>query len=145
MSTSTSRVDLYQSADESNSFCAVLRWSAEEDVSDECFFDIQRLADEYSFTFENFCSLLFAYPYYKMEDHVRDLGLTAMLLDSNTDPESLHDSWIHIAEGIPEYIRTIKDFPVLSIEDPSIVIRVKKQALSPDAYFFIHGEYSPSR
>ena len=144
MSNVTSRVDLYQSADESNSFCAALRWSAEGRVSDECFFDIQKLADEHSFTFENFCSLLFAYPYYKMEDHVRDLGLRAILLDPSTDPESLPESWIHVAEGIPEYIRTINNVPVLSIEDPSIVIRVKKQVLSHDAYFFIHGEYPES-
>lgn len=141
MNAVTSRVDLYQSVKQPDSFCAILRWNSEELIPDECFFDIQRMADEHAFTFENFCSLLFVYPFYKLEDHERGLGLRAMLIDSLTDPKSFPDEWELIAEATPEYIRMIKDVPVLSVEDPVLSVVVKKQDISSDAYFFIYGEY----
>jgi hypothetical protein len=102
------------------------------------------MADEHAFTFENFCSLLFAYPFYKLEDHEHGLGLRAMLIDSLTDPNSFPDEWVLIAEATPEYIRMIKDVPVLSVEDPVLSVVVKKKDISPDAYFFIYGEYPES-
>lgn len=144
MNTVTSRVDLYQSVKQPDSFCAILRWNSEELIPDECFFDIQRMADEHAFTFENFCSLLFSYPYYKLEDHGHGLGLRAMLIDSLTDPKSFPDEWVLIAEATPEYIRTIRGVPVQSVEDPVLSVVVKKQDISPDAYFFIYGEYPES-
>ena len=100
---------------------------------DEFYDNVQRLADECTFTFENFVESVITPPVYTMERH-RSLGLDAWLITNpSLDPYHMPRQWREIGLCVPDCSGR-DDVPVLHTVVTGMVS-------SAEAHIFLRGEY----
>jgi hypothetical protein len=99
---------------------------------DEFYDNVQRLADECTFTFENFVESLVTPPVYTMRRHW-SLGLDAWLISNpSLDPYHMPRSWREIGFCIPD---------CSALTGPALHTVVTGLTLSVEAHVFLRGEY----
>lgn len=98
----------------------------------EFYDNVQRLADECAFTFENFVESLVTSPVYTMRRHW-SLGLDAWLITNpSLDPDYLPSTWKEIGLCIPD---------CSALADPALHTVVTGHTSSVEAHVFLRGEY----
>lgn len=99
---------------------------------DEFYDNVQRLADECAFTFENFVESVITPPVYTMERH-RSLGLDAWLITNpSLDPYHMPRQWREIGLCVPD-CSGHDGVPVLHTVVTGLIF-------STEAHVFLRGE-----
>jgi len=104
------------------------------------FYDhIEKLGENWAFTFESFAYLVYDFPGYSILNH-REAGFSSCYLSrSDMDPKELPLEWRHLAVATPIFSHRNYYVGFMNTAD-TVIIKVLENPRSSEGHFFVFGE-----